>query len=146
MKPLNIPITCRDGVSLPQYQTEGSAGLDLTAAIDSAITLKPGERHLVPTGISIALPIGYEAQVRARSGLAIKHGITIANGIGTIDTDYRGEIQAIVINHGQDAFTIEPGMRVAQLVIAQYNRVVWQHEPTLDKTDRADKGFGSSGF
>lgn len=130
---------------LPSYQTDGAAGMDLHARLDAPVTLAPGERRLIPTGLAIALPVGYEAQVRARSGLSIKHGITMVNGVGTIDADYRGEVGALVINLGQEPFVIEPGLRIAQLVITRYERVQWQVADELDETVRGTGGFGSTG-
>lgn len=135
----------RDGVELPGYQTEHSAAVDLSACIDEPITLGSLERAVVPTGIAIALPEGYEAQVRARSGLAAKHGIAMANGIGTIDADYRGEIGAIVINLSNEPFVIEPGMRIAQMVIAKYEKADWELALELDETERGTGGYGSTG-
>lgn len=135
----------REGAILPKYQTKHSAGMDLCASVDKPITLKPGERIVVPTGISIALPDGYEAQVRGRSGLAIKSGIGIVNGIGTIDADYRGEIGVIIINHGQSDFMINDGDRIAQMVIAKYQKVDWQEVKELNDTERGAGGFGSTG-
>lgn len=130
---------------LPSYQTDGAAGMDLHARLDAPVTLAPGERRLIPTGLAVALPIGYEAQVRARSGLSIKHGITMVNGVGTIDADYRGEVGALVINLGQEPFVIEPGLRIAQLVVARYERVQWRVADELDATARGTGGFGSTG-
>lgn len=133
-------------LDLPAYQTPQSAGVDLLAAIkDSAVTLEPGQRRLIPTGIALALPPGYEAQVRPRSGLAMKHGLTVLNAPGTIDADYRGEVGALMINHGDAAFVIERGMRIAQLVIAAVVQAQWQLQNTLDETARASGGFGSTG-
>jgi dUTP pyrophosphatase len=132
-------------LQLPAYATIGSAGLDLQAAIEAAIELAPGERRLVPTGIAIALEPGYEAQVRPRSGLALKHGVTVLNSPGTIDADYRGEIGVILINHGQASVAITPGMRIAQLVIAEVVRASWRQMGTLSKSDRGAGGFGSTG-
>ena len=134
-----------DGLTLPAYATAGSAGLDLLAAIQDAVELAPLERKLIPTGIAIALPQGYEAQVRPRSGLALKHGLTLPNSPGTIDSDYRGEIQVIVLNLGKDAVTITRGMRIAQLVVARYEQVVWKPQTSLDETARGAGGFGSTG-
>jgi dUTP pyrophosphatase len=128
---------------LPSYATAGSAGLDLRSA--AAVTLKPGERALVPTGLAIALPAGFEAQVRPRSGLAVKHGITVLNAPGTIDADYRGEIQVPLINHGQDDFTIARGDRIAQMVIARVEQVEMTEVAALDETARGAGGFGSTG-
>lgn len=133
------------GLNLPKYATEQSAGMDLEAAIEQPLTLKPGERTLVPTGLAIALPEGYEAQIRPRSGLAAKNGVTVLNSPGTIDADYRGEIKVILANLGTEIFTIERGMRVAQMVIAQYSRVNWTVVDQLDETARGEGGFGSTG-
>lgn len=129
---------------LPLYQTPHSAGADLTANLDAPVTLKPLQRALIPLGIYIALPPGYESQIRARSGLALKHGIALVNGVGTIDADYREEYGAIVINLGDQPYTIHDGDRVAQLVIAKYETVEWQEVEQLDQTDRQG-GFGSTG-
>lgn len=128
---------------LPSYATAGSAGLDLRAA--ASFTLKPGERALVPTGLAIALPEGYEAQVRPRSGLAVKHGITVLNAPGTIDADYRGEIQVPLINHGQADFAVARGERIAQMIIARVEQVELVEVDALDETARGTGGFGSSG-
>lgn len=147
-KKIEIELTAHDhavGLNLPTYATEQSAGMDLTAALEEAIELGPGERALVPTGISIALPQGYEAQVRPRSGLAIKNGVTVLNTPGTVDADYRGEIGVVLINHGQDNFIIERGMRIAQMVIAKHANVEWKVVKELGETDRGDGGFGSTG-
>lgn len=130
---------------LPAYATAQAAGMDMVAAIDAPLTLQPGERAMVPTGISIALPEGFECQVRPRSGLAAKHGVTVLNSPGTIDADYRGEIKAILINHGQEPFTIERGMRIAQMVIARYSHASWSVVADLDETARGAGGFGSTG-
>ena len=132
-----------EGLPLPAYETEGAAGMDLRAAED--IVLKPGARCLMPTGISIALPLGYEAQVRPRSGLAVKHGVTVLNAPGTIDCDYRGEVKVPLINHGEDDFTIARGDRIAQMVIAPVTRIDWRTVEMLDDTKRGAGGFGSSG-
>ena len=133
-------------LGLPAYATDCAAGMDLCAACAQDIVLQPGQRTLVPTGISIALPERYEALVRPRSGLAIKHGITVLNSPGTIDPDYRGEIQVILINHGTEAFTITRGMRIAQMVVARYSRVEWQETEELSTTARGAGGFGSTGI
>ncbi len=130
---------------LPAYATEHSAGMDLVAAIAENITLAPGERKLIPTGLSIALPDGYEAQVRPRSGLALKNGITLVNSPGTIDADYRGEIGVILINHGAEPFTVERGMRIAQMVIAPYTRAQFSEMLELPTSARGTGGFGSTG-
>jgi len=133
------------GLNLPAYATDQSAGMDLSAALEEAFELAPGERALIPTGLAIALPAGYEAQVRPRSGLAVKHGVTVLNTPGTVDADYRGEIKVILVNHGQEPFTIERGMRIAQMVIAKHESVAWTKVETLDETDRGEGGFGSTG-
>lgn len=130
---------------LPSYATILSAGMDLIAAIDADIVLKPFERKAIPTGISIALPEGYEAQVRPRSGLALKNGLSILNSPGTIDADYRGEICAILVNLSNEDFTITRGMRIAQMVITQYTRTSWNIVEELPVTDRGTGGFGSTG-
>ncbi|WP_420562445.1 dUTP diphosphatase [Thalassobaculum sp.] len=130
---------------LPAYETEGSAGMDLRAAIDAPVTLAPMERTAVPTGLSIALPQGYEAQVRARSGLAFRSGIACVNAPGTVDSDYRGEIKVILVNLGQEPVTFERGDRIAQLVVAPVSRVAWEEAETLDETARGAGGFGSTG-
>ncbi|MFH1158778.1 MAG: dUTP diphosphatase [Pseudomonadota bacterium] len=133
------------GLNLPRYATEHSAGLDLEAAVDAHVILKPGERTLAPTGIAIALPEGYEAQIRPRSGLSAKNGVTVLNSPGTIDADYRGEIKVILINLGAEPFTIERGMRIAQMVIAPYTRILCNAVDRLDETERGSGGFGSTG-
>ena len=130
---------------LPQYSTEHSAGLDLRASLEESITLDPGEHMLIPTGLKIALPQGTEAQVRPRSGLAYKHGITVLNSPGTIDADYRGDVGVILINHGKEPFVIENGERIAQLVIARYVQLEWKPTDDLSETDRGSGGFGSTG-
>ena len=131
---------------LPAYATEGSAGCDLLAAVDETILLEPGQRALVPSGIAIALPAGYEAQVRPRSGLAVRHGLTVLNAPGTIDSDYRGEIKALMINLGQESFAVERGSRIAQLVIAPVTQLVWQERASLSESTRGTGGFGSTGL
>lgn len=133
------------GLNLPTYATEQSAGMDLTAAIEEAVEIGSGERMLIPTGLAIALPEGYEAQVRPRSGLALKHGITVLNSPGTIDADYRGEIGVILANMGKQDFTVERGMRIAQMVIAKHETVQWEVVEDLDETSRGAGGFGSTG-
>jgi dUTP pyrophosphatase len=130
---------------LPAYATEQSAGMDLQAAIDAPIMLAPGERKLIPTGLAIALPDGYEAQIRPRSGLALKHGIGLVNSPGTIDADYRGEIGIIMVNYGQEPFVIERGMRIAQMVIAAYSRATFSEVIELPNSARGAGGFGSTG-
>lgn len=148
-KSLSVSITQfphAKGLNLPKYGTEHSAGMDLEAAIDLPVTLKPGERAIIPAGLAIALPAGYEAQVRPRSGLAAKNGVTVLNTPGTIDADYRGEIKVILINLGTEPFTIERGMRIAQVIVAAYSRVEWNAVETLDETARGAGGFGSTGI
>ncbi len=135
---------CSD-VPLPSYETAGSAGLDLAAAVVDDVVLGPGERSLIPCGFHIALPTGYEAQVRPRSGLAVKHGISLANTPGTIDSDYRGEVKVPIINHGSAAFTITRGMRIAQMVVAPVSRAMLQEVEDLPTTDRGEGGFGHTG-
>lgn len=133
---------------LPVYGTDNSAGLDLIAAVDTSVNLKPGDRFLVPCGIVIAIPEGYEGQLRPRSGLALKHGITLLNAPGTVDADYRGEIKAIIINHGQEPFVIERGMRIAQLIIAPYSKISWCEvtDITAQNKNHRGGGFGSTGL
>jgi dUTP pyrophosphatase len=132
-------------LALPAYATEHSAGMDLLAAVAEPVVLAPGERKLVPTGIAIALPEGFEAQVRPRSGLALKNGITLLNSPGTIDADYRGEVGVILANLSSQPFTVERGMRIAQMVIARYARAAWNEVADLDETARGAGGFGSTG-
>ena len=136
-----------EGLALPAYETTGSAGMDLRAALPEfePVILAPGERRLIPTGLKIALEPGYEAQVRPRSGLALKHGVTCLNSPGTIDSDYRGEVGVILINHGQIAFEINRGERIAQMVIAPYAQAVMAEVDALDETERGSGGFGSTG-
>ena len=144
-----IPITrIREGfddLPLPSYATSGAAGADLRAAIDEPLVLAPGERRGVPTGIAIALPAGFECQVRPRSGLALRHGIALVNSPGTVDEDYRGEIQVIMINLGSEPVTINRGDRIAQMVVARYERVEWNEVERLDESSRGAGGFGSTG-
>ena len=131
---------------LPAYATPGAAGLDLVAAIDGEVVLAPGRHQAVPTGIALALPAGVEGQVRPRSGLALRHGVTVLNAPGTIDSDYRGEVTAILINHGTAPFTITRGMKIAQLVVAAHARVEWSETTALNTTARGTGGFGSTGL
>jgi|TARA_B110000196_G_C20773094_1_gene487550 dUTP pyrophosphatase len=131
---------------LPNYSTPQSAGLDLRASLDQPVVLQPGERSLIPTGIKLALPPGMEAQVRPRSGLAYKHGVTVLNAPGTIDADYRGDLGVILVNHGDVAFTVEDGSRIAQMVLAKYEQVEWEEVRELTDTDRGEGGFGSTGI
>lgn len=130
---------------LPEYATSQSAGLDLRANIESPITLKPLERRLIPTGLRIALPEGYEAQVRPRSGLALKHGITVLNTPGTIDADYRGELMVLLVNLSNEDFVINESERIAQMIIAKYETVAWEPVEVLDETERGEGGYGHTG-
>ena len=148
MSPPTVPIQRLPhgaDLPLPAYATEASAGLDLLAAVDAPVTLEPGARALVPSGIALALPVGTEAQVRPRSGLAAKHGVTVLNSPGTIDADYRGEVGVLLINLGDAAFTIERGQRIAQLVVAPVSRIDWHEQTSLEETARGAGGFGSTG-
>jgi dUTP pyrophosphatase len=142
---MTVKIINNSPFDLPQYATTGSAGLDLKANISAPITLQPLDRFMVPTGLSIELPLGFEAQVRPRSGLAAKRGLTMLNAPGTIDSDYRGEIHCIVVNLSNDVQTIEPGERIAQMVIARYEQITWQQVEVLGETERGIGGFGSTG-
>ena len=148
---MTIPIKLRrlphgQDLPLPSYATAGAAGMDLLAAVAEPVTLAPGHRTLIPTGLCIALPPGYELQIRPRSGLALQHGIVLPNSPGTIDEDYRGEIQVILLNAGDEAFEIVRGMRIAQAVLAPVVRARWHEVDSLDPTDRAAGGFGSTGI
>ena len=142
---MEIKIVNKSAYPLPEYATALSAGLDLKANITEPVTLKPLERVLVPTGLFIALPEGTEAQVRPRSGLAAKHGITVLNSPGTIDADYRGEIKVILVNLSNEPFVINPGERIAQMVVARFERAQWVEVQELDSTERVEGGFGSTG-
>lgn len=133
------------GLPLPTYETPGAAGMDLPAAIDAPIVVEPGRFVRVPCGFAVALPVGWEAQVRPRSGLAAKHGVTVLNAPGTIDSDYRGEVQVLLINHGTSPFLVERGMRIAQLVVAPVTRVQWEAVDALPLTQRDAGGFGHTG-
>tara|TARA_B100001939_G_scaffold334733_1_gene336047 strand:- start:2593 stop:3048 length:456 start_codon:yes stop_codon:yes gene_type:complete len=137
-----------EGLKLPEYETSHSAGMDLMAALpeDAPLILRPGDRHLVPTGFAMALPGNFEAQVRPRSGLAWKHGVTVLNSPGTIDADYRGEVKVILINLGQEDFVITRGMRIAQMVIAPVTQIAWELRDSLEGTARGAGGFGSTGI
>lgn len=130
---------------LPRYMTEASAGMDICAAVDGDITLHPGERELIPTGIAVALPPGYEAQIRPRSGLAVKAGVTLLNSPGTIDADYRGEVKILIINHGARPFVVKRGDRIAQMVIHRVYRASWEVTDDLEITGRGAGGFGHTG-
>lgn len=142
---MTIEVINRSHHALPAYATPLSAGLDLRANLEASVTLQPMERRLIPTGLFIALPAGYEAQVRPRSGLALKHGLTVLNAPGTIDADYRGEVGVVLINLSEQPFTIEDGERVAQLVVARHEQVEWRPVEQLADTERGAGGFGHSG-
>ena len=142
---MRVKIVSKSG-AVPQYQTAGSSGMDLRAYLpDGEIVLEPGDRYPVPTGLFLAIPKGYEAQVRARSGLALKYGIGLPNGVGTIDSDYRGELKVLLINWGREPFVIRDGDRIGQLIIARYATVEWELTESLDETSRGSGGFGSTG-
>jgi len=138
-------IRCRPQAHLPRYMTEQAAGMDLYAVLDDDLVLSPGRRVMVPTGIAIALPSGYEAQIRPRSGLAVKHGISLVNSPGTIDADYRGEISVIMINHGESVFIISDGERIAQMIVAPVSRCNWNLVENLENSERGSGGFGHTG-
>ena len=142
---MKVKIVNKSTYECPFYATEKSAGMDLKANVTEPITLGPLDRAMIPTGLFIALPDGTEAQVRPRSGLAAKHGISVLNAPGTVDADYRGEIKVILVNLSNEPFTINPGERIAQMVIARYEKVEWNEVETLDETDRGTGGFGSTG-
>ena len=145
MKELKIKIVSRSG-HVPAYETEGSAGADLRAWLpDGPVTMQPGERRLIPTGLFVELPPGIEAQIRARSGLSIKHGITMINGVGTVDSDYRGEWNVPLVNLGQEAYTIQDGDRIAQIVLARYEQAEFRLAEEINETERGAGGFGSTG-
>ncbi len=142
---MNVRIVNKSSNPLPNYQTIGSSGMDLLSNNETAITINPMERTLVPTGLFVEIPLGYEGQVRARSGLSIKNGITLVNCVGTIDSDYRGELRVPVINLGNEPFTIQKGDRIAQLIITKYERITWEQTESIDETERGTGGFGSTG-
>ncbi len=142
---MKVKIVNHSPYPCPAYATEQSAGVDLRANLEAPVVLRPLERTLVPTGLYIALPKGYEAQVRPRSGLAVKHGITVLNSPGTVDADYRGELRTVLVNLGTEPFEIVPGERIAQMVIARYEQVEWEEVDQLDETRRGAGGFGSTG-
>jgi dUTP pyrophosphatase len=146
LDPIRVAITTlRPDVRVPGYQSDGAAGMDLEAALDQPVEIPAGGVRLVPCGFAIAVPAGYEAQVRPRSGLAAKHGVTVLNSPGTIDSDYRGEVKVILINHGAEAFAITPGMRIAQMVVARVAHVTWEQVEALPETGRGTGGFGHTG-
>jgi dUTP pyrophosphatase len=142
---MEVKIINRSHHVLPAYETSASAGMDLRANLDTPILLQPSDTAIVPTGLYMELPVGFEAQIRPRSGLAAKNGITVLNSPGTIDADYRGEIKVILINHGKQAFTINDGERIAQMVVAKHERVVWNTTEQLEESERGVGGFGSTG-
>ena len=142
---VSIPCTVAEGAVLPDYKTAGAAGADVCAFLDEPVTIAPSQRVMIPTGLSFAIPAGYEIQVRPRSGLAAKNGITCLNTPGTIDSDYRGEVKVILINLGQESFTVRNGDRIAQLVVAPVTRGAFRPVAALDETARGDGGFGSTG-
>jgi len=145
MSVIPIPCTVAEGAVLPEYKTVGAAGCDVCAFLAEPVTMRPGERAMIPTGLAFAIPRGYEVQVRPRSGLAAKNGVTVLNTPGTIDSDYRGEIKVILINLGKDDFTVNNGDRIAQLVVAPVTVGVFQPIASLDETERGAGGFGSTG-
>ena len=145
MEIIKVKIINRSGHELPAYETPSSAGMDVRACLKEPVTLKPLQRALIPTGLSIQLPHGYECQIRPRSGLALKHGISLVNTPGTVDADYRGEIGVIVINLGEEPFVINDGERICQMVIKQYTRVDWVPVERLDETKRGEGAFGHTG-
>ena len=142
---LEVKIINESKHSLPAYQTEHAAGLDLQANLEESVILAPGDRKLISTGLKIELPFGYEAQIRPRSGLAFKHGITVLNSPGTIDADYRGELKVLLINHGNEAFEVKDGERIAQMVISKHEQIKWQISTELSETNRGEGGYGSTG-
>lgn len=148
MLSLTVPIrrlSHAEGLALPAYATSGSAGLDLVAALSAPIDLAPGARALIPTGLAMELPEGYEAQIRPRSGLALKHGITVLNAPGTIDSDYRGEVSVLLVNLGDKPVTVARGERIAQLVVAPVTQIAWREQSSLGDTQRGAGGYGSTG-
>ncbi|MDE6353307.1 MAG: dUTP diphosphatase [Muribaculaceae bacterium] len=145
MNEVKVKIINTSHHDLPEYATVDSAGMDVRANLESAVTLKPLERKLIPTGLKVELPSGYEMQIRPRSGLALKHGITLVNTPGTIDADYRGEIGVILINLSDKEFVINDGERIAQMVVAPYTRVVWESTESISETERGEGGFGHTG-
>lgn len=138
-------VKLKEAAVIPQYQTTHSAAVDIAACIDEPVTLESLDRAIIPTGFAMALPEGHEAQIRPRSGLAAKHGIALANGVATIDADYRGEVGVILINLSKETFVVEPGMRIAQMIIAKHETAEWELVATLDETERGTGGYGSTG-
>ncbi|HZH93949.1 MAG TPA: dUTP diphosphatase [Tissierellaceae bacterium] len=142
---MNVKVVNMGSLSLPEYKTAGASGVDLMANLESTVVLKPMERFMVPTGLFVEIPEGYEAQIRGRSGLAAKNGISLANGVGTIDSDYRGEIKVILINLGNEPFEIKHGDRIAQMILAKYEKIEFTLVDSLEETDRGSGGFGHTG-
>ncbi len=142
---IRVRVVRKTSQPLPAYETEDSAGMDLRAEVSEPVVMEPGARALIPTGLFLEIPVGYEGQVRPRSGLALKRGLTVLNAAGTIDADYRGDVGVLLINHGREAFTVEDGMRVAQMVVARYSQFEWESVEDLDETARGAGGFGSTG-
>lgn len=143
---MKIEVVNKSSLPLPTYKTNGSAGIDLQANISAPVELKPFGRVLIPTGLYVSIPGGYEGQIRGRSGLALKHGVSLANGIGTIDSDYRGEIKVILINLGEETFIINKGDRIAQFVLSKYERIEFHEKDSLEDTERGEGGFGHTGL
>lgn len=139
-------IKFHDEALIPKYQTAGAAGFDFHARLDAPYTMRPGEIHAFQTGVGVEIPDGYELQIRSRSGLAYKHQVSLLNGVGTIDSDYRGEMSVLLKNHGETDFVVEPGMRIAQGIVAKYERVEFEEVEELSETDRSSGGFGSTGL
>ena len=146
MDKLKVKIINRSGNELPAYETHESAGMDVRACLDEPVTLQPLDRALIPTGLRVPLPAGYEIQMRPRSGLALRHGLSLANTPGTVDADFRGEIQVILINLSREPFTVHDGDRICQMVVAPYTRVEWDTVKQIDETERGDGGFGHTGI
>jgi dUTP pyrophosphatase len=140
-----VKVINQSSFDLPSYQTEGSAGMDLRANIEASVLLKPLERQLIPTGLFIELPTGFEAQIRPRSGLAFKHGLTVLNSPGTVDSDYRGEIKVLLVNLSNEAFEVNPGERIAQMVVSKHETIEWVNASNLAETERGAGGYGSTG-
>ncbi|MBQ1971451.1 MAG: dUTP diphosphatase [Treponema sp.] len=145
MNKVNIKFVAQEGAIIPEYKTSGAAGADVCAFLSEPVVIKSGEFAMIPTGLSFAIPEGYEIQVRPRSGLAAKNGVTVLNTPGTIDSDYRGEVKVILINHGKDSFTVNNGDRIAQLIVAPVTQGVFEKTDELDSTERGEGGFGSTG-
>ena len=143
-KKVEILIRSESGI-LPSYETAGAAGMDISAFLEEPVVLQPGKRALIPTGLYLQIPEGYEVQIRARSGLALRHGIALVNGVGTVDSDYRGEIGVLLINLGEEPFTIQNGDRIAQMVVSRFVSVKWQRAARLQETERGGGGFGHTG-